>query len=116
MLKASLIQRFLQGDDVSGEGTTDVNPLALSGTAASKLDLILSFDGTLPETLVGVTVDTTAPTTTSIIQIRQIQPITIDNGGSAEISGASSQAVTFEGATGTLKPMTRPPLRATSRG
>ena len=44
-----------------------------------------------------------APTTTPIIQIRQIQPITIDNGGSAEISGASSQAVTFEGATGTLK-------------
>ena len=103
MLKASLIQRFLQGDDVSGEGTTDVNPLALSGTAASNLDPILSFDGRLPETLVGVTVDTTAPTTTSITQIRQIQPITIDNGGSAEISGASSQAVTFEGATGTLK-------------
>ena len=38
-----------------------------------------------------------------IIQIQQTQPVTIDNGGTAEISGASSQAVTFEGATGTLK-------------
>ena len=103
MLKASLIQRFLQGDDVSGEGTTDVNTLALSGTAVSNLDPTLSFDGGLPETLAGVTIDTTAPTTTPIIQIQQTQPITIDNGGSAEISGASSQAVTFEGATGTLK-------------
>ena len=103
MLKASLIQRFLQGDDVSGEGTTDVNPLSLSGSAASNLDPILSFDGGLPETFVGVTVDTTALTTTPIVQIQQTQPITIDNGGSAEISGASSQAVTFEGVTGTLK-------------
>ena len=57
----------------------------------------------MPETFAGVTVDTTAPTTTPIIQIQQTQPITIDNGGTAEISGASSQAVTFEGATGTLK-------------
>ena len=38
-----------------------------------------------------------------IIQIQQTQPVTIDNGGTAEIRGASSQAVTFEGATGTLK-------------
>ena len=57
----------------------------------------------MPETFAGVTVDTTAPTTTPIIQIQQTQPITIDNGGTAEISGASSQAVIFEGATGTLK-------------
>ena len=60
-------------------------------------------DGGLPETFAGVAVDTTAPTTAPIIQIQQTQPITIDNGGTAEISGASSQAVTFEGATGTLK-------------
>ena len=38
-----------------------------------------------------------------IIQIRQTPPITIDSGGTAEISGAGSQAVMFEGATGTLK-------------
>ena len=125
MLKASLIQRFSQGDDVPGDATTDVNSLALSGTAVSNLDPTLSFDGGLPETFGGVTVDTTAPTATPIIQIQQTQPITIDNttasttapiiqiqqtqpitidnGGTAEISGASSQAVTFEGATGTLK-------------
>ena len=102
LIKASVIQRFLQGDDVSGDGTTDVNTLSLNGSAVSHLDPTLS-DGGLPDTFAGVTVDTTAPTTMPIIQIQQTQPITIDNFGTAEIRGASSQAVIFEGATGTLK-------------
>ena len=125
-IKASLIQRFSQGDDVpGGDATTDVNSPALDGTAVSNPDLALWSDSGLPETFSGVTVDaaaptatpilqiqqtqpntidnTTAPTTAPIIQIQQTQPITIDNGGTAEISGASSQAVIFEGATGTLK-------------
>ena len=112
-LKASAIQRFSPGDDVSGDA------------AVNNLEPTLSFGGGLPETFSGVRVDsqtptptpilqiqqnqpntidiTTAPTTTPIVQIQQTQPITIDNGGTAEIRIASSQAVTFEGATGTLK-------------
>ena len=97
MLKASLIQRFLQGNDLPGGGTSDVNPLA------SNRGSMLWSDGGLPETFAGVTIDTTAATTTPIIQFQQTQPITIDNGGTAEIRHDSSQAVTFEGATGTLK-------------
>ena len=115
-LKASLFQRFLQGNDLLGDGTGDVNPLA------SNPDSMLWSDG--GPTFAGVTVDTTASTTAPIIQIgqtqpitidnttapikapiiiQQTQPITIDNGGTAEIRIASSQAVTFAGSTGTLK-------------
>ena len=60
LIKASVIQRFLQGDDVSRDGTTDVNTLALSGSAVNKLDPTLS-DGGLPETFAGVTVDYNGP-------------------------------------------------------
>ena len=50
-----------------------------------------------------VLLDKTAGTASPIIQTQQSQPLTIGDGGTAEISGVSSQAVTFEGTTGTLK-------------
>ena len=51
-----------------------------------------------------VAIDNTASSTgAAIAQLQQTLPITINDGGGAEISGASSQAVTFEGTSGTLK-------------
>ena len=47
MLNAPTIGGFLEGDGFSGDGTTEVNTLALSETAVAN-SIISSFDGTSP--------------------------------------------------------------------
>src|ERR1700733_9928436 len=126
MLKSSLINSLAparQGSSGNDETLLDggyADPDRVYGVAASALrDENNGFGGAGPASRVSVAappeqaaasgqapavlLDKTAATPPPIIQIQQTQPLTIDNGGTAEISGVSSQAVTFEGTTGTLK-------------
>ena len=66
----------------------------------------ISFDATDHQvvTTVSSTSNHAADLPTSpIVQIQPTQPVTIEDGGTAEIVGASAQSVTFTGTTGTLK-------------
>jgi hypothetical protein len=126
MLKSSLINSLAparQGSSGNDETLLDggyADPDRVYGVAASALrDENNGFGGAGPASRVSVAappeqaaaseqapavlLDKTAATPPPIIQTQQTQPLTIDNGGTAELARTSSQAVTFEGTTGTLK-------------
>ena len=93
---------------VGASGLTDENngfgggrPAASFSDAAPPGQSGLS-EQTAPAQHAALSLDNTAAATTPVSQTRQTQPVTISDGGTAEIS-VSSQAVTFEGTTGTLK-------------
>src|ERR1700733_7551930 len=71
------------------------------GAASNSIGIFPPFHGA--KQALAVTGDQTAATTTPVLQTQQTQPLTIGASDTAEISGVSSQAVTFEGTTGTLK-------------
>jgi len=101
-----VIKSLLQWDEVSGDDTSDAVSNFTPGTLA---DGTYNFTAAAVDTSgttsaasapVVVTADTAAQ---SSVTVNAAPPLTVADGATVEIDGASGQSVTFAGTTGTLK-------------